>query len=121
MLKAKRVIIATIGGIIFGIVCMLFASSGPEPISNVMKLTIILSRTMIGFTIGISALRMKWWLHGMVIGLISSIPAAVPVLENSPTSIAVMTVVMGIIYGFLIELITTVIFKSPPLKTMERK
>lgn len=113
MLTAKRVIIATICGIIFGFVCLGLASSNPHPegvLTLTVKLNIILSRTFLGFMIGISALRLNWWLHGIVLGIISSIPMAVAVMDKP--SIMIGTFVMGIIYGVLIELITSVLFKA---------
>ena len=112
MLTAKRVIIATICGFVFGLVCMWLASSGDSSatMTPVIKWSIILGRTMLGFTIGISAIRLNWWLHGIVIGAIASIAMAVPILPD--VVIAVSTVVMGIIYGFLTELITSVLFKA---------
>jgi hypothetical protein len=72
---------------------------------------------MMGFMIGISALRLTWWLHGIVIGLISSIPMAIPVL--SITAIAIGTMVMGMVYGFLTELITSKLFKAKPAGTLK--
>ena len=111
MLTTKRVFIATICGLVFGIICMLFASSDPE-VTTAVKVNIILSRTLLGFTIGISALRMAWWLHGIVIGIIASIPMGVAVFYDKGLTLAISTVVMGIIYGFLTELITTKLFKA---------
>ncbi len=113
MLTAKRVIIATICGVVFGFVCLGLASSNPNPAEQLpaaTKLLIVISRTMLGFTIGISALRLKWWVHGIVLGIIASIPMAVPVFNN--TSIFIGTFIMGIIYGVLIELITSILFKA---------
>ena len=75
-----------------------------------MKWTIILSRTLMGFTIGISALRLAWWLHAIVLGVICSVPMAVPIIDRM--SIAIATIVMGIIYALLTEIITTVVFKA---------
>jgi hypothetical protein len=90
---------------------MLFASSNPETTLSVStKWTIVFGRGLTGFAIGISALRMSWWLHGIVLGLIGSIPMAIPVMERP--EIAVGTFVMGAIYGFLTELITTIVFKA---------
>ena len=100
MLTAKRVIIATICGIIFGFVCLGLASSNPndtEPLTCVVKWSIVIGRTLLGFMIGISA----------------SIPMAIPVIDNM--SIAISSVVMGMIYGFLTELITSVLFKAKPV------
>ena len=115
MLTTKRVIIATICGFIFGFVCMLLASSNPnatEVLPFSTKLIIIFSRALMGFTIGVSALRISWWLHGIVIGIIASIPMAFSVLDK--TDILIGTIVMGLIYGFLTELITSIIFKAKP-------
>ena len=114
MLTAKRVIIATIVGFLCGIVCMLMASSNPEsiaPLSGIIKISIVLSRTLLGFMIGISALRMAWWLHGIVLGFIGSIPMAMPIVTDN-WYIAMGTLFMGIIYGFVIEVITTLLFKA---------
>ena len=115
MLTTKRVLITTICGFIFGLVCMYLASSGPNPVDNATKLIILFSRGLMGFTIGISAIRLKWWLHGIAIGLIGSIPMAIPVMDQP--SIMFGTFLMGIIYGFLIELITTKLFKEPAVGT----
>ena len=120
MLTAKRVIIATICGFFFGLVCMYMASSNPdaaEPLSTAMKWTIIFSRTLMGFTIGVSALRLSWWLHGLFIGAIGSLPMIFPVMDR-PAIIA-GTLVMGMIYGLLTELITSVLFKARPVGTLK--
>jgi len=113
MVGAKRVLIATSCGLLFGLVCMGFASSNPESaesLSSIVKWNIVLSRTLMGFMIGISALRLNWWLHGIVLGFISSIPMAVAVWGRF--DIMIGTFVMGMIYGLLTELITSVLFKA---------
>ena len=112
---AKRIIIATILGAICGIVCWQLASrSSEEAFALSLTLTIILGRTLIGFGIGISAWKMKWWLHGIIMGIIFSIPSAFGAMMNQEKAffIFIGTIVMGIIYGFFIELITSVIFKA---------
>jgi ABC-type Co2+ transport system permease subunit len=123
MLTFKRVLIATICGVVFGFVCLGLATSGPDaaPMSAAIKWNIVLSRTLLGFTIGISSIRLAWWLHGLVIGFITSIPMGLGVLAStassspmSPTMIAVSTVFMGLIYGVLTELITSVLLKAKP-------
>jgi hypothetical protein len=116
MLTFKRVLIATLCGFIFGIVCMLLASSNPnaaEPMSLATRRIIIAGRTMLGFTIGISALRLVWWQHGLLLGLITSIPMAIPMMHDM--KIMIGTLVMGLVYGFLTELITAVLFKAKPV------
>ena len=80
---------------------------------------IIISRTLIGFAIGISCLSaIHWSFHGILMGFLFSLPIAFSGLmapetpEFGPTEMFVSTIVMGIIYGFLIELITSVAFKA---------
>ena len=115
----KRLLVATLSGLLFGFVCFGFASSGGNEIDIWLALTIIAGRTLLGFGIGITRFPMKHWtVNGIVLGLIFSIPAALgtmmgpETLEFDPTMIAISTVVMGMIYGLLIELITTVLFKA---------
>ncbi|MDP2422793.1 MAG: hypothetical protein U1C46_04855 [Bacteroidales bacterium] len=114
----KRIIIATLSGLVFGFVCYRMASSSGE-LACPVGLEIILSRVLMGFAIGISSLNLKHWaLHGLVMGLIFSIPLAISGLmapENpqfTPVMMVVSTIVMGMIYGILIELITSLIFKA---------
>jgi hypothetical protein len=115
----KRLIIATISGVVFGFVCFGLASVSPEPLQWQVAVQIILSRTLIGFAIGISRFNFgHWTLHGLIFGLIFSLPLAFSGLmapENPEYSLIGMfigTVVLGMIYGLLIELITTVLFKA---------
>ncbi|MCF7811530.1 hypothetical protein K9N50_11135 [bacterium] len=113
MLSPKRVIIATICGFIFGLVCMMLASSNPDVTMQIplgTKLSILFSRGITGFMIGISAIKLRWWLHGIVMGAIGSIPMMFPTMESP--SIMIWTLIMGLIYGFLTELITSILFKA---------
>ena len=111
MTSAKRVIIATITGLVCGFICMTLASSDPsQPITLGLKLSILFSRGLTGFMIGISALKLKWWLHGIILGIVGSIPMAFPIMDDP--GIMIGTFIMGIIYGFIIELVTSVLFKA---------
>lgn len=113
MVNSKRLLIATLFGIIFGFVCWGFAASGgPQP--WYFAVSTILGRTLIGFAIGISAFKIAWWLHGIIMGFVFSLPMAFYgfYVPEQGTMIFFGTIVMGIIYGFLIELITTVAFKA---------
>lgn len=112
----KRLLIATLSGLLFGFVCYSFAlSSGGLPTPVVLQ--IIASRALIGFAIGISILNLHWSLHGVLMGLLFSLPLAFSTLMApetpgfSKTAMFVSTIVMGGIYGLLIEVITTVLFK----------
>ena len=115
----KRLIIATVSGLLFGFVCFGFASYGREDFNSWLAISIILGRTLIGFAIGISRFPMKHWaIHGLVMGFLFSLPGAFGAgvsPEGSGMSgemLFTASLVMGVIYGFLIELITTVLFKA---------
>jgi hypothetical protein len=119
MANGKRVTIATLSGLLFGFVCFALASSSPHGLPTAAAIQIIASRTLIGFAIGISVLKLGHWsLHGLVIGLIMSIPLAVGAMlapehpEFGRTAMFISSIVMGMIYGVLIELITTKLFKA---------
>jgi hypothetical protein len=115
----KRLIISTLLGVVFGFVCYGFASSGQNAIPTILAINIILGRTLIGVAIGISRFTCKHWsLHGIIMGLVFSLPPAFGAMlgpdnpEFSHSMMFTSTIVMGGIYGFLIELITTVLFKA---------
>ncbi|MBN2042112.1 MAG: hypothetical protein JW864_18905 [Spirochaetes bacterium] len=119
MNKAKRLITATIFGVAFGFVCFGLASSGPDKLHWAIAVQIITGRTLIGFAIGISTLKLGHWsIHGLVMGMIFSIPMAFSGLmapenpEFSTASMFAWTVVLGMIYGLFIELFTSVVFKA---------
>ena len=118
MVNKKRLVVATCSGLLCGFICYgIASSSGTLP--TAVAYQIIAERTLIGFAIGISVLRLGHWsIHGLVLGLLLSIPLAFSGLmapENPAFSKAGMflwTVVLGMIYGVLIELVTTKLFKA---------
>ena len=119
MQKTKRIIVATVSGILFGLVCFGLASSGPDPLPAAVGFQIVISRALIGFAIGISCLSaIHWSLHGTMMGLLFSLPLAIGGLlapenpEFSKMSMLVWTVIFGMIYGLLTEVITSKLFKA---------
>jgi hypothetical protein len=125
MQNAKRIIIATLSGVLFGFVCFGLASTSSVPIAWPVAVQIILSRTLIGLAIGISLVHLwHWTIHGLAIGLVFSLPLAFSGLmapeypEFSKTAIFISTIVLGMIYGLLIELITSVFFKAKIQKSV---
>jgi uncharacterized membrane protein len=119
MLNTRRLIVATVMGFVTGFICYLLASSGPGELPAAVAYQIILSRVLAGFAIGISIFKVGHWLiHGAVIGIIFSLPIAfsgMMALDNpeySKSMMFIMTVVLGLIYGILIEFVTTVLFKA---------
>lgn len=110
-MKGMKVLVATILGFIAGIVCFLLARSG-GPMPAIMALSIILGRTLIGFTIGISAWRINYLIHGILIGLIVSLPMALAAGAVKGATIFWGSLIMGGIYGFFIALITNLVVKE---------
>ena len=110
----RRISIATFLGLLCGVVCMALASSN-SPFPLAIKMQIIANRALIGFAIGISALKMKWWIHGLLMGLLFSLPlgfSSMMAMGLTPTLLFLMTVLLGMLYGLIIELFTTVVFKA---------
>lgn len=115
MVYAKRLIIAVILGMIFGLVCA-YASKSSLPVEDrsMIMCMIALNRTFIGFMIGISCWRMHWVLHGIIIGLLGTLPIAASMFgDPAKVTGAILFLVAGIVWGFLIELLTTVVFRAP--------
>jgi hypothetical protein len=115
----KRVVIATALGLVFGVLNWFLATfAAPKPLPRSGFATIILGRAVLGFVIGNSAWRMRWWLHGLLLGFIVSLPAAFAVrlmskpLGMSPDVATVLVLVLGLVIGFLIELFTSVVFRA---------
>ncbi|OHD69837.1 MAG: hypothetical protein A2W19_09710 [Spirochaetes bacterium RBG_16_49_21] len=119
MHNTKRLIVATLSGLIFGFVCLGLASSGPVSPPWPVAAQIVISRSLIGVAIGISSIALGHWsIHGLVMGMLFSLPLAFSGLmapdnpEFSKSAMFVWIVVLGMIYGLLIELIATVLFKA---------
>jgi len=121
MPRKKRIVIATLSGLLFASVCLVLSSVSPasQALTWPIAVQLVLSRTLIGFAIGISRISLGHWaLHGTLMGLLFSLPFAfsglvVPEeLEYSKTMMFLASLGLGMIYGFLIEAITSVVFKE---------
>jgi hypothetical protein len=113
-MKNKRLLICTIGGVVAGIIC----SAGGLLSGNIAQFSFFavagtfFNRLMLGFIIGISSLRINYLLHGMLIGFLVSLISSISFLENGISGFLFFTIA-GIIYGLLIELFATKVFKTP--------
>ena len=118
MNNGKRLLVASIGGLICGLICYGLASSSSAGLAAPIAAQIIASRTLIGVAIGLSRFSFGHWaIHGAVLGTVFSLPLAFSGLmapDNPQFSAGAMftwTIVLGLIYGVLIEFVTTVLFK----------
>ncbi len=112
MASGKRVGIATFWGLVFGVISWLLCGlSGPVPWSGI--LAIITGTAVMGFAIGISAWKISWFLHGLIMGLIFRIPSVFTAIWVEKGLMDVLwTIVTGLAFGLLIELLTSFVFKA---------
>jgi len=112
MVSHKRIALATLFGFLSGILCYLGGRTVGIDISLGGFLMLLSHRTLLGFVIGISSLRWHWALHGIVLGLIVGIPdvhffnMVRGELSNG------LYFLFGAVWGLLIELFTSVVFKA---------
>ena len=114
MVNPKRVIIATLFGIVAGILCYFGAISLNLEIDVLRLIFILVNRALIGFVIGISALRMKWVLHGLLLGEIVGLPFFLfDLIIEIDLTILLSVLILNGVFGIMIEFFTTVVFKAP--------
>ena len=109
MVYAKRFWIAIVLGFICGLFCAVGGKTFVEGMTTAMMWSAILNRAFIGFAIGISAWRLGWFLHGILIGFVGTLPMSIFTDLKGFITVSLF----GILWGFLIELFTSVIFKAP--------
>jgi hypothetical protein len=112
----KRLWIALILGIVAGIICAAGGySDTPEDIRTMSMVTVVLNRAFIGFVIGISGWRLRWYFHGIVLGLFGTLPMSVPLIFSTGAgfNVFLMFTLAGIVWGFLIEMSTSLVLKAP--------
>jgi hypothetical protein len=107
-LNAKRVIACTLLGAVAGVLCWLgsyLAGGVPVAFTAGVVLAIVFNRAFIGFALGVSAWRVNWAVHGIVVGLAGSLPVAIyPLFSPDGLPGFLMFELAGGVWGFLIEL-----------------
>lgn len=112
-MKSKRLIICTIGGIVAGIIC----SAGGYLTGNIQTFSFaavapaFFNRIMLGFLIGISGFKINYLVHGVLMGLLVSFMTSISFLGPELRGFMFFTAA-GIIYGVLIELFATKVFRA---------
>lgn len=115
-MNLKRLIICLIGGAITGILCVLGMKSG----GNVAVTPAIIAggignRILIGFVISISQWKINYLLHGALIGIIVTLSSSVAIIAGNVDAGMtgfLMYTVAGAVWGLLIELVATKVFKA---------
>jgi len=113
-----RFLIALPLGIVAGVVCTWFASSqDPQIWGTPLMWNIITSRLVLGLVIGLGGaftrhpilgFPIPWYIRGCILGGVASIPLASGVMIGaSDWSVFWVTILMGIIYGVIIDFFAT--------------
>jgi hypothetical protein len=113
----KRLLVCMFGGVISAVICLVgkqIVYGFPEITSDVLAVTIA-NRILLGFIIGISCWGVNYLLHGALLGLIVSLSVSIGFLPGNIFGFFLFTSA-GIIYGIMIEWLSTVVFKSPMSK-----
>ena len=108
-MQKRRVMMTTVWGAIFGIICMLIQKYGARVSLWPIGISILIHHSVMGFTIGVSSLRIHWAPHGILWGFLLGIFFVTALLGTPVGFWGPLGVLM--LWGFLIELITTVGFK----------
>lgn len=118
--RKRRLMACTIMGAVCGGLCVLLSTS-----SGALALPIVWAiftgRMLIGFVIGISTLKLPWAIHGSLMGLIVGLPSAVGAMSGASAEFTLWTaftwtLIMGMIYGFIIEYVVSVLLKARQTK-----
>lgn len=118
MVYAKRLLICVVLGFVTGVLCYLAAQSKGIEFTPAIIWSTIFNRVFIGFAIGISAWRMHYLIHGVVIGILFSLPMAFAASDTGGCGSFFLILIAGAVWGFLIELFATAVFKAP-MKVMQ--
>jgi len=83
----------------------------PEITWGILAVTMA-NRLLLGFVIGISCWRINYLLDGAILGLIVSLSVSIGFFANNSLGFFLYTSA-GIVYGILIEWLSTDVFKAP--------
>lgn len=110
----KRMVIATACGVVAGLVCVSIGALIGLKITPAGFGWALLNRTLLGFVIGISAIRLHWAWHGALMGvLVGSLFSYSAWLAGGPAWLIFGLLGGSMVFGLGIDFFTTVIFKQP--------
>jgi len=110
----RRLLVCMLGGVIAAAVCLVGRQVffGSPPITWDTVAGTMANRVLLGFVIAISGWRINHFAHGALIGLIVSLTASIGFLLSEPFRFLLYTTA-GVVYGILIEWLSTDLFKAP--------
>ena len=110
----KRIMIATIFGLMMGVICASFMfSGGILKFSAGMLIWVLLNRAVMGFVIGSSGLKLHWAWNGIVMGLVVGWIFSLFLFINVGGLLPVLNFLGNGIFGLVIEFFTTKVFRQP--------
>jgi len=110
----RRLLACMLGAVISALICLVGRQvifGFPEILWENIAATVA-NRLLLGFVIAISGWRINYLLHGAVLGLILSISVSIGFLPDNALGFVLFTTA-GILYGIMIEWISTDVFKAP--------
>ena len=111
----KRIVVATLFGLVAGCICAAGAFYGHMLKFSVITLVfVLLNRAVMGFAIGVSGLKLRWAWNGIFLGIaVGSIFSYYLFMNMGPGPMPVVNFFVNGIFGLMIEFFTTVVFKQP--------
>jgi hypothetical protein len=111
----KRIAIATLFGLVAGVICASGAFYGGILKFSVVTLVwVLLNRAVMGFAIGASGLKLRWAWNGIVMGLVvGSIFSYFMFMNVGMGLLPPVNFLVNGLFGLMIEFFTTVVFKQP--------
>ena len=107
MLNGKRLAITTVLGVIAGFLSLWYLRGAYGILPMAEEAMVVLSWSVLGFALGLSAWKINWVGHGILMGIIFSLPQAFAFLWNGGGATGFWGwLATGLVVGFLIELIT---------------
>jgi hypothetical protein len=115
MINKKRIFISLVFGLLAGIICYFGAILLNLPTDFIHFLNIITNRTLVGFVIGISSLeKLKWYVHGLIIGIIVGLPFFFfDLITGAPILVVIGVFFINALFGIMIEFSASIIFNTP--------
>ncbi len=111
----KRIAIATLFGLVAGVLCATGGFYGGIMKFSVVALVwVLLNRAVMGFAIGASVLKLHWAWNGIVMGLaVGSIFSYFLFMNSGMGILPLVNFFVNGLFGLMIEFFTTIVFKQP--------